>query len=87
MRNFAAQNVADAFREMEAVAMGTLCKNFFYHANVNPRDDELLLWVEAMDCWPIRLRGETPEIGIRMALGASSLEVSWLLVASRLPCA
>jgi len=52
MRNLAAQNIADAFREMAAVAMGTLCKNYFYHANLNPRADELLTdqqWKTAID--------------------------------------
>jgi hypothetical protein len=42
LRNLVAENVADAFREMEAVALGTLCQNFFYHANLNPRADEEL---------------------------------------------
>jgi hypothetical protein len=42
MRNLAAENIADAFREMRAVAMGTLCQNYFYHANLNPREDEEL---------------------------------------------
>ena len=42
IRNLAAMNIADAFREMEAVAMGTLCRNYFYHANINPREHETL---------------------------------------------
>jgi hypothetical protein len=42
IRGLAAHNVRDAFREMEAVASGTRCKNFFYHANLNPREDEQL---------------------------------------------
>jgi|ERR1700728_2463515 len=52
MRNLAATNIADAFREMEAVAMGTLCRNYFYHANINPMDDEDLFagqWSVAVD--------------------------------------
>ena len=52
MRSLAAENVADAFREMAAVAMGTLCTNYFYHANINPRDHEELTaeqWKEAVD--------------------------------------
>jgi hypothetical protein len=50
--NLAAQNVPDAFREMEAVSLGTSCKNYFYHANINPREDELLTaeqWQTAAD--------------------------------------
>ena len=40
MRGLAAETISGAFREMEAVAMGTLCKNYFYHANINPRQEE-----------------------------------------------
>jgi hypothetical protein len=52
MRNLAATNIADAFREMEAVAMGTLCRNYFYHANINPTEGEELSaeqWQIAVD--------------------------------------
>jgi hypothetical protein len=52
LRNLAAENVADAFREMEAIALGTLCRNYFYHANLNPREDEELTqeqWEEAVN--------------------------------------
>jgi hypothetical protein len=42
IRNLAAQNVAEAFREMEAIALGTQCKNYFYHANLNPLSNETL---------------------------------------------
>ena len=51
LRNLIAENVADALREMEVVALGTLCQNFFYHANLNPREDEALTaeqWQEAV---------------------------------------
>jgi hypothetical protein len=52
MRNLAATNISDAFREMEAIAMGTLCKNHFYHANINPTEHETLTqeqWTIAVD--------------------------------------
>jgi hypothetical protein len=52
LRNLAATNVPDLFREMQAVAMGTLCRNYFYHANINPREDEILTlqqWELAID--------------------------------------
>jgi hypothetical protein len=52
MRNLAAENIPDAFREMGAVAMGTMCRNYFYHANLNPREDEELTeeqWATAVD--------------------------------------
>jgi hypothetical protein len=42
LRNLAADNVAGALQEMEAVASGTLCKNYFYHANINPQHTEQL---------------------------------------------
>jgi len=52
MRNLIATSIPDAFREMEAVALATFCKNYFYHANINPRQDELLTaeqWQIAVD--------------------------------------
>jgi hypothetical protein len=52
MRNLAADNVADALQEMEAVALGTQCQNYFYHANLNPQSTEQLTpqqWQQAVD--------------------------------------
>ncbi len=51
-RNLAATTIADAFREMHAVALGTRCELYFYHANLNPRADETLSesqWLHAVD--------------------------------------
>lgn len=51
-RGLAADTVKEAFREMSALASATRCKNFFYHANLNPRADELLTpeqWETAVD--------------------------------------
>lgn len=42
IRGLAARNIRQAFFEMKAVASGTRCKNFFYHANLNPREHEKL---------------------------------------------
>jgi hypothetical protein len=42
IRYLAAENVTDALHEMEVVALGTFCKNYFYHANINPLDTEHL---------------------------------------------
>jgi|SRR5579863_357391 len=42
IRYLAAENVTDALHEMEVVAIGTFCKNYFYHANINPLDTEHL---------------------------------------------
>jgi hypothetical protein len=52
LRGVSADNLLDAFREMEAVASGTRCKNFFYHADINPREEETLTpeqWEKAVD--------------------------------------
>lgn len=51
-RGVAGENVLDALREMDALASGTRCKNFFYHADINPREDEHLTpeqWERAVD--------------------------------------
>ena len=59
IRNLAATNLRDAFREMEAVASGTLCKNYFYHSNINPTEHEALTpeqWVIAVDTLERHLR-------------------------------
>jgi hypothetical protein len=42
IRGLAAQDVRGALREMEAVASGTRCTNYFYHANLNPALGETL---------------------------------------------
>jgi Relaxase/Mobilisation nuclease domain len=47
-----AESVPEAFREMEGIAAGTRCRNYFYQANINPREDERLTpaqWREAID--------------------------------------
>lgn len=52
IRGLAGETVLDALREMDALASGTRCKNFFYHANLNPRADEHLTaeqWEKAVD--------------------------------------
>jgi len=52
IRGLAAQTIGGAFHEMQAVASGTRCKNYFYHANINTRDNELLTpaqWEQAVD--------------------------------------
>jgi hypothetical protein len=52
IRNLAAQTIAEAFKEMEAIALGTRCENYFYHANLNPLSTEVLTpaqWSRAVD--------------------------------------
>jgi hypothetical protein len=52
IRGLAAESVSGVFKEMEALAIGTKCDNYFYQANINPRADEHLTpeqWVEAVD--------------------------------------
>ena len=52
MRGVSAETVAGCFQEMKAVASGTRCKNYFYHANINIHDYEHLTpeeWEKAVD--------------------------------------
>ncbi len=52
MRGLYADNITEAFREMRLVAAGTRAENFFYHASLNPREDEHLTpeqWDFAVD--------------------------------------
>lgn len=39
-RGLASDNVTDAFHELEELGRGTRAKNFYYHANIDPRADE-----------------------------------------------
>jgi len=51
-RGFAEENIDAAFRDMKFMAKGTNCKNYFYHADMNPREDEELTdeqWDRAVD--------------------------------------
>lgn len=51
-RGLAGHDIPGWFRQMEAVSFGTRCDNYFYHANINPREDESLTeaqWEEAID--------------------------------------
>jgi len=59
IRGLAAHTIPGALREMEAIAMGTLCSNYFYHANINPREHEQLTpeqWQLAIDTLEKNLR-------------------------------
>jgi hypothetical protein len=52
IRNLASVSIAESLREMEAIAMGTRCENYFYHANINPLSKETLTpaqWSRAVD--------------------------------------
>ena len=52
IRGMAANTIGQAFYEMKAVASGTRCKNFFYHAHLNPKEHERLTpeqWEWAVD--------------------------------------
>jgi hypothetical protein len=54
IRGLAGETPREALREMDALASGTRCKDFFYHANLNPREDEHLTQ-EQWDCAVDRL--------------------------------
>jgi len=52
MRGVTGEMIGEAFLEMKAVASGTRCTNYFYHANINPQADEHLTpeqWEQAVD--------------------------------------
>jgi hypothetical protein len=52
MRGLAADNLSDAFQELEALGSGTRAKSFYYHANIDPRADEHMTeeqWDHAVD--------------------------------------
>jgi hypothetical protein len=52
IRGLVADNVFDAFREIDALGMGGQTTNRFYHADINPRADEHLTaeeWEQAVD--------------------------------------
>jgi len=52
MRGLLADTVPEAFQEMRMVAAGTRAENYFYHASINPREDEHLTpeqWDIAVD--------------------------------------
>lgn len=52
IRGLMAQDVKEAFLEMRMIAAGTGAKNYFYHANLNPREGEHLTpeqWTIAVD--------------------------------------
>jgi hypothetical protein len=52
MRGLAADNLEGAFHELEALGRATRAKNFYYHANIDPRADEHMSeeqWEHAAD--------------------------------------
>jgi hypothetical protein len=52
IRGLAADNLVDAFHELEALGQGTRATNFYYHANIDPRADEHMTeeqWENAVD--------------------------------------
>ena len=51
-KGIANEDVNGALLDMEAMAKGTRCENYFYHADMNPREDEHLTeeqWARATD--------------------------------------
>jgi hypothetical protein len=51
-RGLAKEDVSGAFLDMEAMAKGTRCQNYFYQASLNPRENERLSdeqWSRAVD--------------------------------------
>jgi hypothetical protein len=61
IRGLAARSIADALREMEAVALGSQCVNFFYHANINPLEVEDL----TLDQWRVAVDRLEANLGLK----------------------
>jgi len=52
MKGLYAEDLPEAFRELKALAAGSRGKDYFYHASLNPREDERLTpeqWEFAVD--------------------------------------
>lgn len=52
MKGLYAEDLPEAFRELKALASGSRAENYFYHASINPREDERLTpeqWEFAVD--------------------------------------
>lgn len=82
IRGFAADNVTDAFREMEAIASGTQAKRFYYHANLNPRAEERLTeeqWDKAIDTLEqaLGLEGQSRVVVEHEKFGRTHRHVIW----------
>jgi hypothetical protein len=85
IRSLAAMNISDAFREMKAVAMGTLCENYFYHANINPAEHETLTprqWAIAVDTLErhLGLDGHARFVVEHQKKGRTHRHVMWLRI-------
>ncbi len=48
LRGVAADSVFEAFREMHEIARFTRCDNFFYHADINPREGDSMTREQAV---------------------------------------
>jgi hypothetical protein len=82
IRGLASDNLPGAFREMRALASGTRCECFFYHANLNPREDEELTpeqWDKAVDTLEkcLGLEGHSRFVVEHEKLGRTHRHVIW----------
>jgi hypothetical protein len=85
IRSMAAQDIAAALREMEAIALGSQCVNFFYHANINPLETEDLTpeqWRIAVDLLEanLGLAGHARFIVEHRKKGRTHRHVVWLRI-------
>src|SRR5579863_7219376 len=92
IRYLAALNVTDALHEMEIVALGTFCKNFFYHANINPTEAEHLTaeqWTGAVELLEknLRLENNARFIVEHRKKGRTHRHVIWSRIDVRRMCA
>jgi hypothetical protein len=88
IRGLAALSITDALREMEAIALGSQCVNFFYHANINPLQDEELTaqqWRITVDRLEanLGLNGHARFIVEHRKKGRTHRHVIWLRIDAR----
>jgi Relaxase/Mobilisation nuclease domain len=85
IRNLAATDIPGVFREMKAIAMGSLCQNYFYHANLNPSEHEVLTpeqWGIAADILEhhLSLDGHARLIVEHRKAGRTHRHIIWLRI-------
>ncbi len=82
LRDVAGANLDQALREMEALASGTRCKSPLYHANIDPRADEVMTpeqWARAVDALEekLGLQGQPRAVVQHVKEGREHTHVVW----------
>jgi len=82
MRDVAGATLDQALREMEALASGTRCKSPLYHANIDPRANEVMTaeqWARAVDALEekLGLQGQPRAVVQHVKEGREHTHVVW----------